>query len=135
MRRLFLSIKYYEDGRNRAWVENLRHALEMREIQLICVAADLENWGAVHYSAKELMHKTFECIRGSDAVLVELSVKGVGVGIEAGYAVACGLPVWVVAQQGCEISETLGGIADWVYWYETTQDLTEKVVLAMERVP
>jgi hypothetical protein len=131
MRQLFLSIKYYEDARNQAWVENLRQALDVHKIRLVCVAADLEHWGAVCYSVKELMQRTFEYIRNSDAVLVELSAKGVGVGIEAGYAAGCGIPVWVVALPGCEISETLCGIADWVYRYENVQDLADRIVMAM----
>ncbi len=86
---------------------------------------DVEEWGLREYSVEELMARTFELIDGSQAVLVELSEKGVGVGIEAGYARARDIPVLVAARAGSDISETLRGIAVAVCLYERPEEIGE----------
>lgn len=132
MQQLFLSIKYYEDDRNRTWVQALGRALQQRGVRLFCVASDLECWGTVHFSASDLMLKTFEQIRNSQVVLVEFSVKGVGIGIEAGYAFGKGIPVWVAIQGDGEVSETLRGIAEKIFRYRDLDDLVEQLDEFME---
>ncbi len=122
--RIFLSIKYHSDQRNRALIEQISTALQTGGHSTICIACDVENWGRIHYSPAELMRLTFEAIRGCDLLLVELSEKGVGVGIEAGYAAALGKPVWVIAHQGADLSTTLAGIAQRVILYNDLQELS-----------
>jgi len=56
-------------------------------------------------------------------VLVDLTEKGVGLGIEAGYAYANGIPIVTIAQTGADISETLRGIASTVFFYTDYTDL------------
>lgn len=53
-----------------------------------CVARDFEEWGQVSLEAHDLMERALGAIRQSTAVVVEFSEKGVGLGIEAGYALA-----------------------------------------------
>ena len=62
------------------------------------------------------MQKTFEIIDSCSAFVIDLSEKGVGLGIEASYAHARGIPV-VVAKAGADISDTLRGIAARVFSY------------------
>jgi hypothetical protein len=57
--------------------------------ETICVTRDIEGWGERPLAAPALMQHTFAAIAESDLVIVELSEKGVGLGIEAGYAYAC----------------------------------------------
>lgn len=121
--KIFLSIKYHPDHGNRALIEQISAALEANGHPTICIARDLEHWGKDHYPPQELMRLTFERIRLCDCILVELSEKGVGVGIETGYAVALGKPVWVIARSGSDISETLRGIAKHVFTYNNLQKL------------
>lgn len=123
MMKIFLSIKYHPDHSNRAQIEQVCAALAAHGHTTICIARDLEGWGENHYPPQELMRQTFEIIRHCDGILVDLNEKGVGVGIEAGYAAALGKPIWVIAQQGIDISETLQGIASQVLRYHQTQDL------------
>ncbi|MBI4631081.1 MAG: nucleoside 2-deoxyribosyltransferase, partial [Chloroflexi bacterium] len=78
--KIFLSIKYHPDHRNRDLIENITRALQPHRV--ICIARDVEVWGEKKFEARELMQKTFEEIDSSDIVVVELSEKGVGVGIE-----------------------------------------------------
>ena len=53
--------------------------------------------------------------------------KGVGLGIEIGYAYAKGIPIIVIAKRGSEISSTLQGIARETFFYDRPEELTEKL--------
>lgn len=121
--KLFLSIKYHPDAANRPLVEAICAALEGRGMRVVCVARDVEAWGAHSFAPGELMRRTFAAIDSCDAVVVELSEKGVGIGIEAGYAHARGKPVFTLAPRGCDVSETLRGISRRVWVYERPTDL------------
>ncbi len=69
------------------------------------------------------MKKTFDLIGECDLVIIELSEKGVGLGIETGYACAKGIPVVTVAKRGSDISETLRGISEEIIFYDDVRDL------------
>jgi 2'-deoxynucleoside 5'-phosphate N-hydrolase len=79
---------------------------------------DIEGWGERPLPADELMTQTFAAIEACDLMLVELSEKGVGIGIEASYAHARGIPIVVVAPTGGDISTTLQGVARRFGWYD-----------------
>lgn len=93
------------------------------DIRIFCVARDLEQWGAIHFDAYTLMQKSFEALDACDLVVVDLTEKGVGVGIEAGYAYAQHIPIITIAQTGSDISETLRGISAGICVYERFSDL------------
>ncbi|MCI0474763.1 MAG: nucleoside 2-deoxyribosyltransferase, partial [Anaerolineales bacterium] len=107
-----------------ARIEMIAAALRARGIESVCIARDIEQWGKLHFDARELMARTFAAIDACDLVVVDLTEKGVGVGIEAGYAHAKNIPVVTIAQVGADISETLRGIARAAFWYEGDSDLT-----------
>ena len=119
----YLGIKYHPDNRNRAVIEGLSEVLAGCGFTSACVARDLERWGTEHFSPHDLMQETFKLVDGCDLVVIELSEKGVGLGIEAGYAYAKGIPVLTVAKRGSDISATLRGISREVVFYEDFEDL------------
>lgn len=123
--KIFLSIKYHADHHNRGLIESIAEALQKHGHETACIVRDAERWGESQYDSYELMELTFEVIRQCDGVLVELSEKGVGIGIEAGYAYALGKPIWVIARQGADISETLRGIAAGVRTYQEVAELEQ----------
>jgi nucleoside 2-deoxyribosyltransferase len=123
MARVFLSIKFHADGRNRGLIERLCALLVAGGHVPFCVVRDLEDWGRVEFSIQALMRETFAAIEQSDLVLVELSEKGVGLGIEAGYAFARGIPVLTAARQGSDLSTTLRGISARVCLYEREEEI------------
>lgn len=125
---IYLAIKYHPDALNRPLIEAISAALAAAGHQVTCVARDLEEWGAVSFAPDELMRRSFQAIDRADLVLVELSEKGVGLGIEAGYAHAQGIPIVVVAQRGADISTTLQGIAAQTFFYT---DPAEVAALAL----
>jgi nucleoside 2-deoxyribosyltransferase len=120
----FLSIKYHEDNGNREHIEVISRELGKLGYETVCVVRDIEHWGETHLSAEALMRKTFEAIEASDIVIVDLTEKGVGAGIEAGYAYAKGKPVWTIARQGSDISTTLRGISQRVAWYKEYDEIS-----------
>jgi nucleoside 2-deoxyribosyltransferase len=67
------------------------------------------------------MKKSFSEIETCYLILVELSEKGAGIGIEAGYVSAKKIPIFTIAKTGCDISETL--ISSHVYVYDKTENL------------
>ena len=119
----YLAIKCYADNANRSRIEGISTALAACGIRTLCIARDLEQWGALHFDPHTLMQKSFEAIDACDLVVVDLTEKGVGIGIEAGYAHARGIPIVTIAQAGSDISETLRGISDAVWLYEKFSDL------------
>ncbi len=120
---VYLSIKYHHDQSNRELIETISSAIEACGVDSLCVARDLERWGAVVFTDQELMQRSFAAIQASDLVIVELSEKGVGLGIEAGFAVAVGKPLMIAAPVGVDISHTLAGIAVDVVLYENATAL------------
>lgn len=126
---LYLAIKYHPDASNRPLIEALDAALTAAGHSTLCVARDLEAWGAHSYPPDKLMRHSFQLIDKADLVLVELSEKGVGLGIEAGYAHAQGIPVVVAAQTGADISTTLAGIASQVLFYDEPTALAQALLI------
>ncbi len=80
--------------------------------QMICVCKHIELWGRNKLGSEELMKKTFAEIDASDLILVEFSVKGVGIGIESGYAHARGKTLVAIGKSNADLSSTLEGIAE-----------------------
>ncbi len=121
--KVYLAIKYHADSRNRTVIEAISAVLAAQGHETICVARDVEQWGALTFAADELMRRSFVAILAADVVLVELREKGVGLGIEAGYAHATGIPVVTIAPAGADISATLQGISSHCFFYTAYADL------------
>ena len=122
---LYLAIKYHADHHNRTAIEAITAVLAAQGHTVFCVARDLEQWGAVSFAPAELMRHSFQAIDGADALIVDLTEKGVGLGIEAGYAYANGIPVVTIAPTGADISATLRGITAHLFFYTAYGDLAQ----------
>lgn len=121
--KIFLSIKYHPDSSNRQKIEAILAAAKSCGHSATCVVRDVEQWGEIKFDAAELMRRTFVEIDASDLVLVDLTEKGVGVGIEAGYAHAKQIPIVMMAQRGADISSTLQGISRATIFYDSVREL------------
>lgn len=119
----FLSIKYHDDQRNKERIQVISAGLKQSGMESVCIARDVEQWGAPKFDPVELMARTFAAIDACNLVVIDLTEKGVGVGIEAGYACAKNIPIVTIAQTGADISETLRGISREVFWYTRVDDL------------
>jgi nucleoside 2-deoxyribosyltransferase len=119
----YLAIKFKEDFSNKETIENISNVFEKAGIESVAMALDGES------SPKELMEKTFKEIDSCDLMIIEFSEKGVGLGIEAGYAFARQKPIFVIAKEGSDISSTLKGISKQVIFYNDPEEIMEKLKL------
>ena len=124
--KFYLAIKFHEDLSNKGLVERICNVVQKNH-EIICVHRDLEKWGQVSFSMNELMEKSFNIIESSDAVLIEFSESGVGIGIEAGYAKAKNIPVYILLPKGKELSPTMQGICNACFEYETDDDIQRAI--------
>ncbi len=126
MLKAYLGIKYHSDNRNRPTIEAISRTLAAAGFNTTCITRDVEGWGRHKFSPEALMTRTFSVIAASDLAIIELSEKGVGLGIEAGYAYAQKIPLVTIARAGSDISTTLRGISDEVFIYQDVADLVEQ---------
>ena len=119
----YIGIKYHEDYRNKAVVDKISSVLERKGYETICIIRDISMEQQNRYNPYELMKLTFERIDACDLVIIELTEKGVGLGIEAGYAYAKEIPIITIAKNGSDISETLEGISKKIFFYKDIEDL------------
>ncbi|MEI6479992.1 MAG: nucleoside 2-deoxyribosyltransferase [bacterium] len=123
----YLAIKFKEDNSNRETIESISSVLGRLGMETVSMARDYEKWGEVVFTPDELMEKTFKEIDLSDLLIIEFSEKGVGLGIEAGYAYAKQKPIIVIAKEGSDISSTLKGVAKDVIFYNDPEELIGKI--------
>ncbi len=121
----YLAIKFREDMSNKKLIEEISKSLEKAGLDVVALVRDYENWGEVKFSPQELMKLAFKLIIESDFVILEFSEKGVGLGVEAGYAFAKGIPIIVIAREGSDVSNTIRGISQKIIFYNEPQDLIE----------
>ena len=122
MKKAYLGIKYHSDHSNKMKIDCISSVLDKCGYAVTCITRDIEKWGQKSLSPKDLMTETFKIIDSSDVVIIDLSDKGVGLGIEAGYAYSKGIPILTIAKDN-EISTTLLGISENHYVYKNEDDL------------
>ena len=124
----YLAIKYHPDHKNRTLIEEISIACQKSGYSCFCVARDVEKWGEVVLTSEELMKRAFLEIKRAAFVLIDYSEKGVGIGIEAGYAFAHGIPIVVIYPSGAELSNTLSGIITARFEYKNIHEITEFLI-------
>jgi len=123
----YLAIKFKEDFSNRNLIEDISVVLKKEGVETVVMARDHEKWGEKKFSPETLMAETFKEIDSSDFLIIEFSEKGVGLGIEAGYAYAKNKPIIVIATEGSDVSSTLQGITKKIIFYKNSGDLSGKI--------
>jgi nucleoside 2-deoxyribosyltransferase len=131
MVKTYLAIKFKEDYSDKEKIKSISDVLSDVGIETLVMVRDYEKWGEVLFTPKELMKKTFEAIDSAEILITEFSEKGVGLGIEAGYAFAKGKPIIVIAKEGSDISSTLRGISREVIFYNEVKEIGPKIKLVI----
>ena len=126
--KVFLSIKFWGDNRNREDIEGIIDALERAGFNVFCFIRDAEEWGKNQFEPEELMRITFNQIDKSDFLIANVADWPIGVGVEAGYAYARGIPVICICPVNKKVANTVAGLAKHVITYEDYSDLTEKLI-------
>lgn len=120
----YISISFSKRKELEKEVQAIKSALEKFEI-FGYVFVD-EN----QFSSNEermMMQKAMGDIEKSAILIAEVSEKGIGIGIEVGYAKAKNIPVIYVRNSSSEHSTTVSGIADFRIIYENEIDLQEQL--------
>lgn len=77
---------------------------------------------------KQMMLQAMTDIENCDILIAETSEKGIGIGIEVGFAKAKGKIVIYVRHQNAEHSTTVSGISDFQIVYSNSEDLKIKLI-------
>ena len=126
--RVFLSIKFWGDDRNREDVEGIIDAIESAGFDVFCFVRDAEEWGKNQFEPEEMMEITFNQISQSDFVVANVADWPIGVGVECGYAYARGVPVICICPTTKKVPNTIGGLAKYVVRYDSYNDLHNKLI-------
>ncbi|MEA3357552.1 MAG: nucleoside 2-deoxyribosyltransferase [Patescibacteria group bacterium] len=125
--KVYIAVKFHDDARNRKLIEVVSSALEENGFEPVCFVRDYERYGKVKFSAEEMVEKALAAIKDSDLLVLDLTEKGVGLGIEAGFAHANNIPIITIAKENSDISKTLEGISKRVIFYNNPEELPEKL--------
>ncbi len=134
----FMSIKYYEGDKTKKIIEDITEALKEAGIKNCVLIRDVEDWGRIHLTSDSLMPDyAFPRMRNSDMLIVEFSEKGVGLGVGAGYCYGVGVPIYIIAKEGSDISSTIEGLARAVIFYQEPKDITKafQKIFARQELP
>lgn len=83
---------------------------------------------------KQMMEQAMVDIDDCDILIAETSDKGIGIGIEVGYAKGKGKKVVYLRQVENEHSTTVSGISDYKIIYTDTTDLKQKLSDTLNRI-
>ncbi|MCA4805516.1 hypothetical protein [Myroides odoratimimus] len=83
---------------------------------------------------KEMMIQALKDIDQSCCLFAETTDKGIGIGIEAGYAKAQGKPIVYLRQADASHSTTMSGMADYHILYHNTEDLGRQVKKVLPQI-
>jgi nucleoside 2-deoxyribosyltransferase len=122
---VYLSIKYHSNGENRERITKIMELLARHHMEPFCVALAGSVPNSAGENPQEWMREALVLVRQSKLMVVDLTEKGVGIGVEAGYAYGRGMPIVTIAQGGFEVSETLAGISQEVFYYQDWDDLDQ----------
>lgn len=76
---------------------------------------------------KEMMQTALKEIQTCDFLLAETTYKGIGIGIEAGYAKGINKPVVYLRKSQSPHSSTLSGLSNYQIIYESPEDLPQQL--------
>ncbi|MGG5506455.1 MULTISPECIES: hypothetical protein [unclassified Myroides] len=87
----------------------------------------MEHYTFSREQEKEMMQQAMQDIENSVFLLAETTDKGIGIGIEAGYAKALKKPVVYLRKQSAAHSTTLAGFSDYQLVYQDTDYLARQL--------
>ena len=83
---------------------------------------------------KEMMEQAMLSIDSCDLLIAETTDKGIGIGVEVGYAKGRGKPVIYVRNKNGEHSTTVSGISDFQIIYDNLLDLKRQLAVAISAI-
>jgi nucleoside 2-deoxyribosyltransferase len=83
---------------------------------------------------KEMMQQAMLSIDSCDLLIAETTDKGIGIGVEVGYAKAKGKRVIYIRNKNGEHSTTASGISDFQIIYDDLFDLKRQLTVALSAI-
>ncbi len=83
---------------------------------------------------RQMMQQAMADLDNCDLLLAETSDKGIGIGIEVGYAKAKGKTIIYLRQKDAAHSTTVSGISDFQIVYLDTADLKKQLAKIVEKI-
>ena len=83
---------------------------------------------------KEMMEQAMLSIDSCDLLIAETTDKGIGIGVEVGYAKGRRKPVIYVRNKNGEHSTTVSGISDFQIIYDNLLDLKRQLAVAISAI-
>lgn len=83
---------------------------------------------------KEMMQTAINDIKSSQILIAETSDKGIGIGIEVGYAKALNIPIIYIRNISSEHSTTVSSISDFEIIYNDESDLEKQLNEVIKRI-
>ena len=90
-----------------------------------------------HFTAaqeQEMMQQAMKDIDGCSLLIAETSDKGIGIGVEVGYARAKGKPVIYLRHQSAKHSSTVSGISNYQIIYANDKELKDQITAILKEI-
>jgi nucleoside 2-deoxyribosyltransferase len=105
-------------------INQLKKCLAKHSIELLVF---VDKYEFTPDQEKEIMTIAFKEIDNSNFLIVEVSKKAIGIGIEVGYAFAKRKPIIYIKRKNTKHSTTIGGCSDYIIEYENEFYLSDEV--------
>ena len=116
----YISISYNERGSMNDVISGIKETLLGKRIEPFVF---VDEFKFNSEQEKEMMQQAMRSIGSSDLLIAEVSDKGIGIGIEVGYAKAKGKLVIYLRNKNAEHSTTVSGISDFSVVYDDVPEL------------
>ena len=124
MMQAYISISFSKRNLLSAELEAITGALSQLHIDSFIF---VDNYTFAPTQEQEMMRQAFADIEKSDFLIAETSDKGIGIGIEVGYAKAKGKPVIYLRHITAEHSTTVSGASDYQIIYNDKNSLNQQL--------
>lgn len=129
----------------RAYISVSFNKRKLLDKELTAIITTLKEFGIVafvfvdHYKfelseERQMMEQAMKDIDNCDLLIAETSDKGIGIGVEAGYAKAKNKPVIYLRQTDAAHSTTVSGISDSQIIYSDSGDLAKQLALILDNL-
>lgn len=121
----------FEDSREE--IEELCSIVKSAGFEDFSFIRDVENYQKVFDNPKDLMERSEDEIKESDALLIDMTDKPTGRAIEAGMAYSLDKKIIAIMKRGTQIKDTTRGIADVIVEYNVIEDISDGLKEALRK--
>ncbi len=128
--RLYITSSF---GDSREDIEKLCSIVRSAGFEDFSFIRDVENYQKIFDNPEDLMKRSEDEIKKSDALLIDMTDKPTGRAIEAGMAYSLGKKIIAIMKRGVQIKDTTKGITDAIIEYDVIEDISNGLKEALRR--